>query len=102
MTFLRVFPLPAILLLTACAVPNNPSQTTAAGVTEIELSDGRNCWNNRCFRFSSTDRSVSVPGRYPVRAPRDIDLRDRSVTEAEFAAMFQTANMAYASGVGRR
>lgn len=94
--------LPIVLLLAACSVPNNPSRTGGSGVTEIQLIDGKNCWNNRCLRFDSTDRSVQVSGKFPVRAPRDIDLRSGYVTEAEFAQMFQTANMAYATGVGRR
>ncbi|MBJ6372321.1 hypothetical protein [Sedimentitalea arenosa] len=102
MTLLRASLLPALLLLAACAVPDNPSRSGAGGETQIQLSDGQNCWNNRCFRFSSVNRSVQVTGKYPVRAPRDIDLRDGYVTEAQFAAMFQTANMAYANGVGRR
>ncbi|MDK3074022.1 hypothetical protein QO034_12950 [Sedimentitalea sp. JM2-8] len=94
--------LPILLLVAACSVPSNPSRTGASGVTEIQLIDGRNCWNNRCLRFDSMNRSVSVAGKFPVRAPRDIDLRGGYVTEAEFARMFQTANMAYATGVGRR
>lgn len=94
--------LPALLLAAACTTANNPTQPTASGGTDIQLVDGRNCWNNQCFRFSKVDRSVSVTGKYPVRVPRDIDVRDGIVTEAEFRAMFQRANTAYSTGVGRR
>lgn len=93
--------LPAVLLVAACAVPNNPSQTAGTSGTEIQLADGQNCWNNQCFRFSKVNRSVSVIGKFPVRVPREIDVRDGFVTESEFRAMFQRASMAYSSGVGR-
>lgn len=95
-------PIALVLLLAACAVPDNVSRTTTSGATEIQLNDGKNCWKNRCLRFSAVNRSVAVTGKYPVRVPRDIDVRDGYVTEAEFAAMFQAANMAFANGVGRR
>ena len=100
MTLLRF--IPALLLVAACAVPDNPTRSTSSGSTQIQLTDGNNCWNNRCFRFSKINRSVSVIGKFPVRVPRDIDVRDGYVSEAEFAQMFQAANMAYATGVGRR
>jgi hypothetical protein len=91
-----------LVVVSACSVPNNASRSGASGAMEIQLVDGNNCWNNRCLRFVSEDRSVSVTGKGAVRVPRDIDLRDGYVSEAEFASMFQAANMAYATGVGRR
>ena len=94
--------LPLVLCISACTVANNPSQPGPTGTAKIELVEGRNCWNNQCLRFSRVNRSVSVIGRHPVRIPRDIDVRDSQVTEAEFAEMFQTANMAFSTGAGRR
>ncbi|MFD3188697.1 hypothetical protein ACFMPD_00310 [Sedimentitalea sp. HM32M-2] len=94
--------LPAALLVAACSAPDNPVRTAPGGTTEIALQDGRNCYNNQCLRYSRAQRSVSVTNKYPVRIPRDIDVRDGYVTPADFAAMFQTANMAYSAGVGRR
>ena len=90
------------LVLAACTpAPNNPSRTSA-GVTEIAISDGRNCWNNRCLTFSSLNRSIQVTSKHPVSVPRNIDLRDGYVTEAEFSSMFTAANRALSRGVGRR
>ncbi len=100
MTAIRI--IPVVLLLVGCAAENNPTQTNALGEGQIALNDGRNCWNNQCFRYSKVNRSVSVLGRHPVRVPRDIDVRDNQVSQAEFTAMFQTANMAYSTGAGRR
>ena len=94
--------LPLVLCISACTAANNPSQPGPAGNTKIELVEGRNCWNNQCLRFNRVNRSVSVTGRHPVRIPRDIDVRDGIVTETEFAAMFQAANMAFSTGAGRR
>lgn len=79
--------------------PVNPTRTGPDGV-EIQFTDGRNCWNNRCMRYDQKNRWVSVTGRHPVLIASNIDLRDGYVTEAEFNAMFERANRALSRGAG--
>ncbi len=89
------------IFLTACTATENATRSGPNG-TEIQIQDGRNCWKNRCLTFDSRYRSIAVTGKNPTRIPRGVDVSDGYVTEAEFAAMFQAANMAYGTGVGRR
>jgi hypothetical protein len=96
-----VLPLLVFAILAACEVPDNPSQSSGAGV-EILIEPGRNCWRNMCFTYDAVRNAVSVPGRNPVRIPAAIDLRKGSLTQAEFTTIYRTATMAYANGVGRR
>lgn len=96
-----IFVLTIAIAVAGCDVPNNTAQTSAQGTTEIAFQDGKNCWNNRCINFKKKDRWISITGRNPVPVPREIDLRDGYVTEAEFNQMFETANRALSYGAGR-
>ncbi|MEO9781696.1 MAG: hypothetical protein ABJH07_03455 [Sedimentitalea sp.] len=93
--------IPVLLLLAACAMPDNPTQSGNGG-TEIQLETGRNCWANRCFSYDSARQMVSLPGKNPARVPGAVNTQKGFVTETEFAAMFNAAAMSYANGVGRR
>ena len=91
------------LLAVACAPQSNETRVAPqGGGTQIRFEDGRNCWQGRCLNFSRRDRWISVSGRNPVLVPKDIDLRDGYVTEAEFQRMFATASMALSRGAGSR
>lgn len=93
---------PALLLVAACEVPDNAVRTSDTGTSQIRLQDGRNCFNNRCFDLNTSRGSVQLIGRNPARIPSGVNWTDGFVTPSEFNRMFQAANSAYASGIGRR
>ncbi len=96
------FAIPALLLVAACEVPDNPVRTSNSGATQISIQNGRNCLNNRCFDLNTSRGSVQLTGKNPARIPTGINYSDGFVTQDEFNRMFAAANSAYASGVGRR
>lgn len=78
------------------------AEGNAPSAVEIELVDGRNCWERRCFYLSRKNRSVAVSGRFPVRVPSNIDIRGGLVSPEEFNAMFRDAMLALSRGAGQR
>jgi hypothetical protein len=93
-------------MLAACL--ELPDNAFSEGPTdkEIQIVNGRNCWENQCFYFNQRDGEISVAGREPIAAPSKIDLRKGYVTEAEFNELLMEARKASmeeasnSSGVG--
>jgi len=95
--------LPLLLFVAACTPPaNNPSRASAQGGTEIQLDNGRNCWENRCIHVNKQSRLAAVNGRNSVRIPSNIVVSDGYVTVDEFNAIFITGMRALPIGVGSR
>ena len=83
-----------VIALTGCAqVPDNAMRNGPNGV-EIQINDGRNCWDNQCIRYDARKNEIEIPGRAPVMVPADVDLSDGYVSEADFAAMLLAARRA--------
>jgi hypothetical protein len=83
-----------LMALVGCLkVPDNAFSEGPTG-KEIQIVNGRNCWENQCFYFNQRDGEISVAGREPVAAPSKIDLRKGYVTEAEFNELVLAARLA--------
>lgn len=85
----------AVSLLTGCLeVPDNAFREISGGAKEVQISEGRNCWMNQCFRYDAGEQTLSVTGREPIEVPDGVDLSDGFVTEAEFEALVAAARAA--------
>ena len=94
--------LAAGLALGACSTPQNATTGGPGGTTEIQIRDGMNCYDNKCFKYDPQSGAISVNGRRPTAPPPGVTLSDGSITAAEFSATFQTGMMAHTIGESNR
>lgn len=93
----KLIPVAATLFaLTACTVQTSPTRTGPGGL-EVEITDGQNCYANKCFRYDPARNAVSVQGRVAVLAGNVGDF----VTPATFNALHATALRARFKTSGR-
>lgn len=86
--------LPALLVATACDVPNNISRANSNGVTEFELLQGMNCWENTCMWYDASRDTFEIPGRYSIKAPVNSVQSNGYMTVPDFQQTFILANRA--------
>ncbi len=93
-----IYIIPVLLIVAACDVPNNPTRSSATGVTEIKLQEGRNCWDNQCMRFNPRNGSFSLSGRESV-GPSSGSLQSGGyISVSAFQQTFINANRAASRG----
>lgn len=89
---------PVFFAVAACDVPNNSTRADASGSAQIQLQDGRNCWDNQCMRFNSRNGSFYISGRVPVRPPAGSIQSGGYISVAAFQQTFHTAMRAESPG----
>ena len=82
---------PVLLLVAACDVPNNSTRQGAGGGAEIQLQDGRNCWDNQCLQYNPRRGTFSISGRHSVTAPAGALKGDGYITVSGFQQAFHRA-----------
>lgn len=91
----------AVALLTACDVPQAPVVTGPDGQPRIQINTtGLTCYQTRCLDIDPDARSVRMMGNRTTGIPREIDVRDGTVTPAQFRRMGEVAMLA--GGMGSR
>ncbi|MEW9921109.1 hypothetical protein AB2B41_15960 [Marimonas sp. MJW-29] len=76
----------AAAILSACAVQTSATRTGPSGL-EIQITNGQNCWNNKCIRYNAARNTVSIQGRIGVPAGPIGDY----VSPATFEALYGAA-----------
>ncbi|MBB93258.1 MAG: hypothetical protein CML68_01435 [Rhodobacteraceae bacterium] len=93
--------LAAGLALGACSTPQNATTGGPGGTTEIQIRDGMNCYDNKCFKYSASKGTISVNGRRDTAPPAGVPLASGSISSAEFLATFQKGMQARTIGGDR-
>lgn len=81
--------------LGACTPPeNNAFREIATNGIEVQITDGRNCWEGHCFTYNATARTVQISPHDPIAVPANVDLTDGYISPSDFTALIAAAQSA--------
>ena len=77
------------LMVAACGQPADTPNRTQDGIVLIELQDGWNCYQGRCFQYHAHTNQIQALGHERTDIPRLAEITNGEVTPRNFLRLYR-------------